>query len=80
MNNYDDVPPYLMDGVEDTDSSILPDDDVSIEDVVEEIHKDDEEDADLPTDREDEVNLDEEEDDEDEEDIDEDEEDPSDED
>ena len=60
MNNYDefpDVPPYLMDGVEDTDSSIIPDPD--IDDVVEELHKDD----DLPTseDNEDVVDLDEEE-------------------
>jgi len=74
MNNYDefpDVPPYMLDGVEDTDSSVTPDPD--IEEVIEELHKDD----DIEEDEEDVIDEDEEEledDDEDEE------EDPSDED
>ena len=46
MNSYDefpDVPPYMLDGVEDTDSSVVPDPD--IDEVIEELHKDD----DLPS-------------------------------
>jgi hypothetical protein len=60
MNTYDefpDVPAYMLDGVEDTDSSVTPYPD--IDEVIEELHKDD----DLPTgeDNEDIVDLDEEE-------------------